>query len=105
MGPRDVGICPAPARGTQSDGGGLGNSAGYTWHWPHQLLMPARLPAHLACIPVRGMRLRVTPDRYESCLGEVVSQRQRTPKPSSCWLTVWTSGWNCVPWGWGQASS
>lgn len=29
----------------------------------------------LACIPVQGMRMWVTPARCESCLGEAVTQR------------------------------
>lgn len=44
-------------------------------------------PPHLACIPLQGTRMWVTPDRYESCLGEVVTQRRRAPRLSSCQLT------------------
>lgn len=66
-------------------------------------------PPHLARIPPRGVRMWVTPDRYESCLGEAVTQAG-APRPRSCRLTdglglrmlLWVPGQSMPPWGvWG----
>lgn len=82
MGTWGLGTCPALARETQGGGRGFGNSAGYTsaatWHGPASHRCQPASPPHLARIPLQGMRMWVTPDRYESCLGEAVTQAEST---------------------------
>lgn len=64
------GACPAPARRTQHGGRALGDShAGHaSATWPPSAGRPCQ-PASPGLHSCEGMRMWVTPDRCESCLG------------------------------------
>lgn len=95
------GACPAPARRTQHGDRALGDShAGHaSAPWPPSAGRPCQ-PASPGLHSCEGMRMWVTPDRCESCLGRRLLSGGGH-RALFLRLPAWTSGWS---WGVGCPS-